>query len=257
MASISETDTRDKYLRSRLGDCLLRAEERFTPEFIGFLDERETAVLCAELEHVRLRDVTWRFYGGYEDAERVMLGVFPAAFPVENTDFPLDSVAFHYRRQANISHRDVLGSLIGCGIKREKIGDILCTESLAIVFIQRDLLSFVANTIERVGREGVKVQAPYDGELPIQRSFRTIRATVASARLDCVLKALLGVSREQAVKQIEAALVSVNHRQQESVSLPIKEQDVISVRGVGRFIVDEISSVTKKGRLVLAARQYV
>ena len=257
MASTSDLTAQDQYLCSRLEDIVCRAEERYTPGFIGFLDERETALIYAQLQHISFNNVSWRFYGGYEDAERTMLGVFPKDCPLEDADFPLDPIAFCYRKQADISHRDVLGSLIGCGIKREKIGDILCTESLSVAFIQRDLVAFVRDTIERIGREGVRVQAPYSGELPVSRSFRTIRATVASARLDCVLKALLNVSREQAAERITSALVFINHKQEESVRAPVKAQDMISVRGVGRFVVDEISSVTKKGRLVLAARQYL
>ena len=42
-----------------------------------------------------------------------------------------------------------------------------------------------------------------------------------------------------------------------NVSYTVKEQDKISVRGKGKFIVSEFSGTTKKGRLKLTVEKYI
>jgi len=147
--------------------------------------------------------------------------------------------------------------LIGCGIIRDKIGDILCGDGLAVVFVKSELAEFIVSQMTKVGREGVKIECPFVGELPVMHTFKPISGTVASARLDAVLKVLLGSSREQAAELIRMSLVNVNHQSCQSVSITLHEGDLLSVRGRGRFIIDDLSGTSAKGRIILRARKYV
>lgn len=255
MVSTSDHALEDKRLLARVKDAVSACETRYAARFIGFLDERQTAVVRAFLEHSK-PFAEYRFFGGHEDAERVILGVFSQEYPVDVDAFPLAAVGFRFREEASITHRDVLGSLIGCGIVRDKVGDILCEKGLAVAFVHEDLSRFIADNVTKIGREGVTVQLPYEGTLPAMHTFVPVSGTLASARLDAVLKVLLGCSREQACEKITSALVSVNHRLIQSVSAPVKEGDLISVRGSGRFAVRDMTDTTKKGRLILRAEKY-
>ncbi len=255
MVSTSDLSLEDKRLLARVKDAVSMCETRYAARFIGFLDERQTAVVRAFLMHNKPL-AEYRFFGGHEDAERVMLGVFSQDYPVDGGAFPLTAVGFRFREEADITHRDVLGSLIGCGIVREKIGDILCESGLAVVFVHEELSRFIADNVTKIGREGVAVQLPYEGDLPVMHTFVPVSGTLASARLDAVLKVLLGCSRERACEKITSALVSVNHRPVQSVSASIKDGDLISVRGSGRFAIRSLSDTTKKGRLILRAEKY-
>lgn len=255
MVSTSDHALEDKRLLARVKDAVGMCETRYAARFIGFLDERETSVVRAFLS-ANKSFADHHFFGGHEDAERVMLGVFSQDYPFDDDVFPLTAVGFRFREEADITHRDVLGSLIGCGIVREKIGDILCEKGLAVAFIHDDLSHFVAENITKIGREGVTVQLPFEGTLPVMHTFLPISGTLASARLDAVLKVLLGCSRERACEKITSLLVSVNHRLVQSVSAPIRAGDLISVRGSGRFAVRDITDTTKKGRLILRAEKY-
>ncbi len=231
-------------------------ERRGVTRFVGFLDEREAALADRFLKQQHSATVG-HFFGGHEEAERVMLGVFPDAEAVDEAWFPLTAVAFRFRKEATVTHRDVLGSIIGCGVVREKIGDIVCGEGLAVAFLHEDIAAFVAESVDSIGREGVKTEAPFMGELPVFRRYRPISGTVASPRLDAVLKVLLGLSREQAAGLVEASLVQVNHTTVTSVSKSLCEGDIVSVRGYGRYVIDDVSALSKKGRVILSARQYV
>lgn len=156
------------------------------------------------------------FFGGYEDAERTLLGVFPSYMEPDPAAFPILPLGFSYRREASLNHRDFLGTLLSLGVKRETVGDIVCGEGLTVAFVEEELAAHFASGVEKVGGEGVRIQCPYEGELPGGREFEERRDTVASPRLDAVLKVMIGTSREEAAHRIAAGMVSVNH-----VPLPV------------------------------------
>lgn len=250
MACISEGS--DNILRSRIEDVVRLCDKRTTPCYLGFLDLREKAAAQTILATLVDED-SYAFYGGYTEAERSLLAVFPAYFPPEDADYPLRAVAFHYRTQRQLTHRDVLGTLMSAGIRRDAIGDILCGDGVSIVFVRNEIADYICEQIDRIGGEGVRITPNYAGDLPIHIEYEPIHETVAAPRLDCIVKALIHCSREKAAELIRIGSVSVNHRPCESVSTTIQEQTTISIRGYGRYVIQQIGPLTKKGRWTLLA----
>ena len=84
MASISNPSEEDARLRARVADACHLCELRSYPRFVGFLDEHRQAVVRAVLHEKGCSQPL--FFGGYEDAERVMLGLIflRIAFPSAN-----------------------------------------------------------------------------------------------------------------------------------------------------------------------------
>ena len=76
MASISDSHTAVSLLLSRVDDTVDLCDRRNYAQFLGFLDQAEQQQVAAHL--AKCRDVQWLFYGGYKDAERRFLGVFPS-----------------------------------------------------------------------------------------------------------------------------------------------------------------------------------
>ncbi len=255
MVSTSDLLLEDKRLLARVDDAVRLCRKKKAC-FIGFLDMRQAVIVQKYLDGSKY-SCTWKLNGGHDDAERVMLGVFDDESSAEYMDFPIEAVAFRFRVSESLTHRDVLGSLMGCQIAREKVGDILCAPGLAVVFIQRELAPFIVDQISKIGREGVTAEWPFEGVLPVAHDFESIGGTVASARIDSILKILLSCSREQAASYIKSMLVSIDHQPCSSVSCAVKEGQIISVKGKGRFIVDDLSDMTAKGRLIVRARRYV
>ena len=239
-------------MRSRIEDAIYLCKKRQNPCFLGFFDLHETAV-ANELLPRLTEDAQFAFYGGYAEAERCILSVFPPFYSIEEYEYPLRVVAFRYREQKELTHRDVLGTLMSSGIRRDAIGDILCGKGIAVVFLRSDITDYVCNQIDKIGGEGVRSIADYDGELPISVRYESIRDTIASSRLDSVVKVLIRSSREKAAELIRLGAVSVNHRPIESVSSTVAVDDTLSLRGYGRYIIRQIGPETKKGRLLLCA----
>ena len=80
---------------------------------------------------------------------------------------------------------------------------------------------------------------------------------MASVRLDSLLSLAFGASRSSLAGQIEGGKVFVNGRLVTSESCRLKEGDLISVRGMGRFRLQEIGGQSKKGRSYVTLCKYI
>lgn len=253
MASIS--DNSENLLRSRIEDTVNLCDKRYAPCFLGFLDLREQAVTRDVLR--ALSCTNWRLCGGYADAERAMLCVYPDYVDADDIVYPFTAVGFRYRAIRPLSHRDFLGTLLSVGIRRDTIGDILCGEGFSVVFFREEVVDYICEHVTRIGGEGVTLIPDYDGTVPVFKEFEQRHETVASPRLDAVVKALTRCSREKAAEAIRLGDISVDHRPVDTVSYNLSAPCTLSIRGEGRFLVDQIGPETKKGRLLLLARKCI
>ena len=242
----------DRLLEARLEDAL--CERRGAPVFTDFLTEEEQARAAAFLKR---QGVTYRFFGGFEDAERRMLGVFPPYEEPDTALFPIDSVTVRCRAADKLEHRAVLGTLMAQGIERGTVGDLLIEPGRCVFFCRPTVTRALLDGIDKMGGTGVTLTPGHDEPLPPAHSFQTVTDTVASARLDCLVAALAGTGRTQAEALITAGSVRLNAVECKKVSQTVREGDKITVRGTGKFIIDDISHVTRKGRLILSARKYI
>ena len=231
----------------------------------AFFSPRE---VLAAAEYLRRSKATFLSFGGYSLAERRKIYILPD-FIEDAEDIgsilefgfssEIDCLQIRGSGFAELSHRSVMGSLLGLGIERDAVGDIvMLNEHSAIFFCESHLTAFFEENLERVGRDKVTVRRiELDESILPERKVQKITDTVASARLDCVVAALCSLSRERAKEKIVASLVEVNYECEEQVDKEVTESSVISVRGVGKFFVISLSDKTKKGRYRLVAEKYL
>ena len=184
-----------------------------------------------------------------------MLGCFPEWD--ELREFPIASITFTYRKADKLTHRDFLGSLMGLGLTRESVGDILVEEGRAVAFLSEDISDFVISQVEKIGRTGVMVKKGHESPLPQKGEIREFDCTIASERLDCVVAALCNFSRSLAVEKIANGLVSVNSVVTEKTTKILVSGDAVTVRGKGKFIIDSVDGKTRKNRIILKYKKYV
>ncbi len=222
------------------------------PKFFGFLSKEQSVLVQKILEKFA---VNYTLFGGYEQADRVILGCFPDW--ADDVDFPLTAITFTYRKEFSLSHRDFLGSLMALGITRESVGDILVESGRAVVFVSNEIKDFIFSQISKIGRIGVTLSEGFSAPLPESSKLQEFIDTVASARLDCVVSAVVGVSRGKASELIENGFVSINSVVVEKTAKEVTENDIITVRGKGKFVISSLSGKTKKQRNVLVYKKYI
>ena len=250
----------ERTLLARVLDKLELAQNRGVPAHTPFLTPGEQASAADLL--TAWGNPRYAVFGGYEGAERNILYFPPDWQEPEDALFdsegPVAALEAAFPRDAAPTHRDILGSLMGLGITREKLGDILVLEGKCQVVVLREALPILVSQWESVGRWKVSVEEiPLRALTPKPPTVKTIRDTVAALRLDAVLAAGFSTSRSKAADFISAGRVSVNHRECMKGDRTVAEGDVLSCRGLGKCVVKEVLGTSKKGRIMLVLERYI
>jgi RNA-binding protein YlmH len=245
----------DAVLEAKLRDAVRLAQSGGCPHFVGFLDERQAVAAQNLMANIVFKN--YMLWGGHDDSERVVFGAFPDFIEPDASLFPVTAVTAAFRHCDTLSHRDFLGALLANGIVRETLGDILVGEGRCVLFTRSEITDFILSQTEKIGRVGVQLIKGASEPLPLGGNFEDFSTVVASARLDCIVAAAVGISREKASELISSGFVMLNHEVNTSVSAAVAQDSKFSVRGKGRFILDRLGPVTKKGRLSIAGRKYI
>lgn len=238
----------DRILSAHVSDMVKRGAYR---SFTSFLDMRQYTMLTSQLQAG-----TYRFYGGYPQAERGILCIHPLDFPPEDEEFPIVCLTITHRQADRLTHRDVLGSIMAQQVQRDTIGDIIVTSGKIQCFATPPAAA-VCMQMEKIGRVGVQITDALPFSCEIVRETKEITGTVAAPRLDAVLRTALNTGRNACAELIRGGLVTLNYVQVQDVSCHVGEGDVFSVRGFGKFQVRELSGPTKKGRLHIIIEKYL
>ncbi len=222
--------------------------------FSRFATPHELAVFRT---HVKLSPfVSSMVFGGNEDCERAMIGFFPDYQEPDESLFPITPLLIS--GADGCTHRDILGSVLGLGIKRELIGDIFVENGRAVLMCDTSIADFLLFQLKTVGRQKVEVSlCPKDVTVSLRHPFEIVRCVVASLRLDAVAGAMAHLSRSEVQALIGADGVNVNFALCIDSSKKLKEGDVISIRHHGRFVLESVTGETKKGRLAIEIKKYI
>ena len=239
-------------LLRRAEDLRERCERTASVTHTGFLSPAERYEIECWARHTP--DCTLLFHGGGADCERTV-GFFLPEW-LEPADFDPAETLRAIRLTAHFGqpgHRDYLGALLGMGIGREWLGDVQVKENVAYLFclesVARHLLS-----IEKVGRCGVTAEEVALETVPApERVVKAKSFSVQSPRLDAVAAGMFDLSRTECARQIAAGNLSLNYRETLKTDLPVKEGDVISLRGAGKGKVTGTGGLSRKGRLFVYA----
>ncbi|NJL81817.1 MAG: photosystem II S4 domain protein [Chloroflexaceae bacterium] len=207
-------------------------------------------LIAAKTIFNRLTEVELLPWGGYPQAERQRLGMARQEVPLDLSQIAIAALNIEGNFLFDpASHRDFLGAILGTGVVREKIGDIIVLgERGAQVLVVPELVEFLQFSLNQVRTVPVKVRPLDLSELRVQPPQTKELTTVeASLRLDAIASAGLGMSRSKMAEAIQSGDVRVNWKEITQASHTLQSGDLIAVTGKGRLEVGEVS-VTKKGR---------
>ncbi|WP_124098638.1 YlmH/Sll1252 family protein [Ruminococcus sp. Marseille-P6503] len=231
------------------------AENKFQTKYSFFLDERQLALCETVLQSVKFDG--YSSFGGYESAQRKVLGFFAPYDDKDLQAFPIVPLTFTYRKSDRLTHRDFLGAVMSLKVSRESVGDIIVSEGKSAVFLYETVAEYVLQNLNRIGRTGVKADKGFDPDMVSIQNFEELKGTVASLRLDCIVALALHISREKAGSLISSLGADVNYAHISAPSCPLKEGDKFSVRGYGKFRLEHIGGASRKQRVHITLTKYV
>lgn len=254
-------DNGERLLLARALDKLELARQRNIPACTGFLSPQERVSVenllnaCGHPRHL--------FFGGYEGAERTVCAFLPDWQEAEDwqgdgESCPVRALRCTWSGGQKLTHRDFLGSILGLGLDREKVGDLLVADGRCDVLALEEVADFLVFHMEQAGRVKLKCSPlPLDRLEPPAVETRTIRDTVSSLRLDAVAASGFSLSRGKAADLIASGRVQLNHRECVKPDYAVAQGDVLSCRGLGKCVLTEVGGPSKKGRILIVLERYV
>lgn len=236
-------------LKKRLFELSHRAFEKGYTTYSNFLNLQEINIL-----KLLKTDSSYSLFGGYENANRCV-----AAFGEEIYSYPIKCIKIEPLKQKfsdKLTHRDFLGALMNLGIEREMLGDIKILDNIGYVFCLDKMSEYIIDNLSGIKHTSVKCRIIEDlpellNQLPDEEEF-----IVSSFRIDTVICAVFNMSRNTASQLVNQEKIFINSKIVYKDSVQLRENDVVSVRGYGKFIYSKAISQTKKHKIVVAIRLY-
>ena len=247
-AHFSKSD--DAALQARLQDWMDQCMTRRRPVRSCFLSPAQQVLLTPFLPW----DLAFRWDGGCLKAERKKLILAP-----EEADLSSDIVCLTARisdKFVQLKHPDVLGALMNLDLDRSQFGDLWVEPGRIVIYTSDDLADYVCMNLTRIHRQSIQLQPSTMRYEPAVEK-QTLTVIVTALRLDCVIGGLCRMSRAKAQALIRAQKVSVNHKILDECDFLCHNEDTISVRGYGRFVLKGQRGQTRSDRIVAEFEKYV
>ncbi|MFC5450168.1 YlmH family RNA-binding protein [Paenibacillus aestuarii] len=238
-------------------DWLERAANQHAVKLTDFLDPRQAFILSTLVN--RHPDVHCRLDGGYPEAERKRALIAPDYRTLDGEDMGILvlSVTSADAKFLTLEHGDYMGAILGLGMKRDKVGDIHVLEGGCHFLVTSESADYLHMNLSQVHRVHVQTELlPLDRLQTAKVQLDELQLSVASLRMDGIVSDVFRLSRAKVLIPIQAGRCRVNWKVEEDPSKPLKEGDIVSLQGFGRFKVLEVEGVTKKGRIRVKIGRY-
>lgn len=253
----------DKILLAHFGDRIAACKNDCIITHTRFLDLRQQSLF---LSYPKDKQVVSLLFGGYGSAER-KIGVFiPKLYGVETEEAykdydegrPLKAIRITKDKFSTLSHRDYLGAIMNCGIKRETVGDILVDEKGASVIVLEEVCEYLIQSLDRIGRGScVCEEQPLLAFELTEPNTIEFFSTVASLRLDNVVATAFDISRKIAVSAIEQKKVYVDGVLIEKNDFRVPVGAKIVYQGKGKAVLSEQTGLSRKEREKIVIKRYI
>lgn len=245
----------DKWFIGHMEDLAVTADQTGYITFSDFLDDHQRSLLSAMEGRL---PVCLTYFGGYPEAERQIAVFYPEymkeSLPelIQEELILLRITPLDLRFLKRIpGHRDYLGALMGTGVRRDKLGDLLTTDQGAYLWVKNEMSSYIQRELTSVGAAGVMVQAVSVQELPKVQEGTLSIISISSLRIDAVISRGFHMGRAEALKWIAAGRAMRNGLQVLEGDKPVLVGDKITLRGKGRLKILENKGLSKSGRIQL------
>lgn len=250
----------DRMLLAKVLDRAEQAQNRNIPAATDFLSPQQQMMTLDLLRLAGIPESGFVRLGGYDGAERNLVLFLPDWMEAENAadQSPIRCLRASFRQEEKLNHRDFLGSLMGMGIVREKLGDILVGPDSADLMVLDSVADFLLQSWDSAGRAKLSVVEidPLHVHIPVAQS-QEVRDTVSSLRLDAVASTGFRMARGKAADLIASGRVQVNWRECTKPDKLLSAGDMVSARGFGKFELTEVGTITRKGRTSIVLKRYI
>lgn len=258
MAEERRIEAEDRMLQKRFLDLANMAYEKNQYTFTGFLNSMEQALLYQMTGEPF--SVPFTLYGGMKNCERKMVRFGSAELFGYEEEYPIICICVEpllKKFSDDFTHRDFLGAVMNLGIERSEIGDIITGDKEGYLFCREKMAAYIMDNLTKVKHTHVRCAIKEHPGEEISIATEIITQQVSSQRADGIIAKIFQLSRSDALKLFTTQRIFVDGRVTENNSYSLKEGEIVSVRGYGKFRYLGARYITKKGKLSIEVEKYI
>ena len=253
----------DKICLAQVLDKIEISQKTNKIQCTDFLDMYQVSLVQNFLRKIQITNC--KLYGGYEEAERKIGIIYPENYTESmieknyNKMLKIVRIQLPEEEKGKYTHRNYLGGIVKLGLKREKVGDIIVSTQGADIVVVEEFSNILKEQLPSLTRfenskiEIVEIEKLKKKEVKVEE----IKIIVPSLRLDNIVSDLARTSRSKAAQIMNQERVFINGQNETKLSKQVKLNDVITIRGKGRFVIKKFEGTTRSGRTVVAIEKYV
>lgn len=205
-------------------------------------------------ERFETKDFSIEVFGIFEDAERRMI----CFNNIYNTSFPIRVIKIENKSKFNnLTHRDYLGTVLSLGIKRNKIGDLLVKDKICFMPVYDEIEEYISNSLSVVGGAPCTLSVVEEDDVVLRVEFEEFVILVQSLRIDSIISKIVNISRGKAQSLIKDGKVLIDYNITRDKSSEVICGQRITIRGAGKFIIDESIGNSKSGKIRINMKKYI
>ena len=242
----------EKTFIDKISDILLKAQTMYTPQLTDFLNLREQKILNNLIN--KYDDLYVHYFGGYDNAERVRGIIAPDYFVPKESDYGISMYEIRYPEKfANLHHGQILGSLTGSGVERDRFGDIITDGENWQFFVFDSMSDYIEEQVKKIGPYKIHLIEKNFNEILLPKDESTDETiSVQSLRLDTIIADVYDLSRQNSKALVDHGKVQINWVVNKNASSFVTITDTLSVRGYGRIRVNDIMGRSKNNKYLLS-----
>ena len=144
------------------------------------------------------------------------------------------------------------------GLERERFGDIICFDDEAYIVVLFENAEYIKENLKgfiKFKKSDISI-IDFDEMKVKEKEFDEFKILVSSNRLDNFVSEIAKCSRNKAEELILSEKVFINENVELKIPKKIKLKDIITIRGKGKFIVDEYVGINKKEKEIYLIKKY-
>ena len=245
-------------LKRRLTDAANKAYRHNIYTYTNFLSMSELDTYYRLLPEISF--IHSETFGGSPSCERQIVCFGSSDDLGYEEPFPITCIKISplIRKFADeLSHRDFLGAILNLGIERSLIGDIIIRDNVGYLFCLNHISDFIIDNLTKIKHTNIKCEISAPDNSDFAPVLEDIEVICASPRIDAVCASITKLSRSKAVELFRTQKVFINGKCMENNSYILKPDDILVIRGHGKFIYKDCGNETRKGRVYIKLQKYV
>lgn len=196
----------------------------------------------------KIKDNNCLIYYPYKDSEKNIL---------YRGDIP-QVILYEIKSKISLRHQDILGTLYSLNIADDLFGDILIINNHYYIYILPILRNYLESNFTSLKNSRIELEEiDVDILSDYKRSYEDIEIIVSSNRIDTVVSAIIHSGRNNISNLVKKKEIILNYEYLKKTDYKLRENDVFSIKRVGKFKYVGIIKNTKSNHYIIKLFKYI